>query len=47
MSAAFSSKQDEKLLLANSVWQKATRFGKFSIGFSLKYGESVVVEIEC
>jgi len=46
MSAAFSSKQEQKLLLANSVWQKATRFGKFSIDFSLKSEEPIVGEVE-
>jgi len=46
--AAFSSKQDEKFFLVNSaqIWQMAHSFGKFSIYFSLKSGESIVGDIE-
>jgi len=38
--------QDEKLFLANGAWQTAHRFGEFSRDFSLKFGESIVGEIE-
>ncbi len=44
--SAFSLEQNGKLFLANSACQMANRFGKFSIDFSLKSGESIVGQIE-